>query len=123
MGEITETVWVVVAVIVVFCALVITMLVIKSNNAQPSLVVTGVVKDAATGQPIANAKVSDDGYGSKPYRSTITDSSGKYRYVTWPQEHNILAQAQGYKTQLQILATSLLHTEEGKVLDFALVPE
>ena len=123
MGEITETVWVVVAVIVMFCAMVIAILAIKSNNAQPSLVVTGVVKNAATGQPIANAKVSDDGYGSKPYKSAITDLSGKYRYVTWPQEHNISAQAQGYKTQLQMLATSLLRTEEGKVLDFALVPE
>jgi len=120
-SEITETTWGIVVAIVIFCALAIVVLTIKSRNAQPSLVVTGVVKDAETGQPIASAEVSDDGYGAEPYKSTVTDSSGKYRYTTWAQEHTIVAEAPGYRTQRQILTKGFLRSEKEQILNFALV--
>jgi outer membrane lipoprotein-sorting protein len=91
---------------------------------QPKFVVNGTVKDAATGQPIVGAKVSDDGYGTKPYKGAITDSDGRYRYLTWPEEHNIKAEAAGYKPQNKVI-TGLFHAESAneKVIDFALKRE
>ena len=87
------------------------------------MVVTGIVLDATTGQPIAGAGVSDDGYGPKPYKGATTDATGKYRYTTWGEEHSIVAQAPGYKAQRQTLITSLLQTEKKKVLNFKLTRE
>jgi hypothetical protein len=88
---------------------------------QPSFVVRGTVTDAATGEPIAGAKVSDDGYGHKPYKGAITDSQGRYRYLTWPEEHGIKAEAVGYKTQRKGF-TGLFHAEpeNEKFIDFTL---
>jgi hypothetical protein len=90
---------------------------------EPTLVVTGAVRDAATGKPIAGATVSDDGYGSKPPRGTTTDSTGVYRFATWPEEHNILARARGYRPKRQVLVTSPLGTDKQKGLDFTLEAE
>jgi hypothetical protein len=94
-----------------------------SRSDQPGLAVSGIVKDAATGRPIAGATVSDDGYGPKPYKGGSTDAAGKYRYATWQEEHLIVAQAPGYRAQRQTLTTSLFRSEKEKVLEFALLPE
>jgi hypothetical protein len=90
-------------------------------SSEPGLTVRGIVKDAETGQPIAGATVSDDGYGPKPYKSGTTDATGTYQFVTWSEEHNVIAQAPGYKAQSQLLKSSLFKEEKEKVLDFALV--
>lgn len=91
------------------------------GEAEPEFIVTGTVTDAATGQPIAGARVSDDGYGPEPYRGAVTDSQGRYSYTTWAEEHSIVAKAAGYKPQRKGL-TGLFHTESGKkaIMDFAL---
>ncbi|MHC4456316.1 MAG: carboxypeptidase regulatory-like domain-containing protein [Planctomycetota bacterium] len=96
----------------------------EDEDAQLDFVVKGTVTDAATGEPIAGAKVSDDGYGPKPYRCGITDSEGRYSYLTWPEEHNIVAEAPGYKPQRKGI-TGLFHVEneDEKVINFALEPE
>ncbi|MHC4555719.1 MAG: carboxypeptidase regulatory-like domain-containing protein [Planctomycetota bacterium] len=96
----------------------------SEEDKEPEFVVTGTIKDAATGEPIGGARVSDDGYGPKPYKGTITDSEGKYSYRTWPEEHRIKAEAPGYKPQLKGI-TGLFHmeNEDEKVIDFALEPE
>jgi hypothetical protein len=90
-------------------------------SSEPGLTVRGIVKDAETGQPIAGATVSDDGYGPKPYKSATTDATGMYQFVTWSEEHNVIAQAPGYKAQHQLLKSILFKEEKEKVLDFALV--
>jgi crotonobetainyl-CoA:carnitine CoA-transferase CaiB-like acyl-CoA transferase len=95
----------------------------RTGSEQPSLVVTGTVKDAVTGRPIAGATVSDNGYGPKPYQSGGTDAAGRYRYVTWQEEHLIVAKATGYRARQQTLTSSLFRSEKEKVLEFALVPE
>ncbi|MHC4204904.1 MAG: carboxypeptidase regulatory-like domain-containing protein [Planctomycetota bacterium] len=96
----------------------------SEGDEEPKFVVTGTVIDAATGQPIAGAKVTDDGYGPEPYKGAITDSEGEYSYLTWPEEHRIKAEAPGYKPQHKGL-TGLFHVENEneKVIDFALEPE
>ncbi len=108
---------------ILLAILLIVILAVVSKNSQPGLVLTGTVTDAATGQPIAGARVSDDDYGTKPYKGVITDQTGNYSYVTWAEEHKIVAQAAGYKSQRQTLITSLLQTEKKTVLNFVLVRE
>lgn len=93
------------------------------DTPDPQLVVTGVVTDAATGQPIEGAKVSDDGYGPKPYRGAVTGPSGTYVYVTWAEEHSVIAKAPGYREQRQTLITDFFQTEREKVINFELQPE
>jgi outer membrane lipoprotein-sorting protein len=95
----------------------------KDEDAHPPFNVGGTVTDAATGQPIAGAKVSDDGYGPKPYKGAITDAEGRYSYFTWPEEHAIIAQAPGYKPQRKNIKAGLFHTEnveKTQVIHFAL---
>jgi outer membrane lipoprotein-sorting protein len=96
----------------------------SEGDEEPEFVVTGTVTDAVTGEPIAGARVSDDGYGPEPYKGAITDSEGKYSYRTWPEEHGIKAEAPGYKPQRKGI-TGLLHVEneDERVMDFALEPE
>ncbi|MHC4739731.1 MAG: carboxypeptidase regulatory-like domain-containing protein [Planctomycetota bacterium] len=93
------------------------------DDNQPTFVVRGTVTDAVTGEPIAGVKVSDDKYAGGR-QGAITDSEGKYRYLTWPEEHRIKAEAVGYKPQHKGI-TGLFHaeTEDEKVIDFALEQE
>ncbi|HUW20605.1 MAG TPA: carboxypeptidase regulatory-like domain-containing protein [Sedimentisphaerales bacterium] len=98
----------------------------ESEAKEPEFVVTGRVTDATTGEAIAGARVSDDGYGPKPYKGAVTDADGRYSYHTWPEEHRIKAEAPGYKAQAKGLKAGLFHTDnvsEKQVLDFALEPE
>ncbi|MHC4520552.1 MAG: carboxypeptidase-like regulatory domain-containing protein, partial [Planctomycetota bacterium] len=80
----------------------------------PELVVTGTVTDAATGNPIAGARVFDDGYGPAPPWDEIrpgdrapwgavTDSQGRYSFLTWPEHHSVRAEAPGYTSQRKTL--------------------
>jgi len=91
---------------------------------EPSFVVRGTVTDAATGEAIEGAKVSDDGYGPEPYKGAVTDTEGRYRYQTWPEEHGIKAWAPGYKPQRKGIG-GLLHseTEDEPALNFSLERE
>ena len=90
------------------------------SGGEPTLAVTGLVTEAATGAPIAGARVFDDGYGPKPPRGATTDSSGRYRYTTWPEEHNAAAQSPGYKKETRLLMTCIFQAEKEMVMDFAL---
>jgi hypothetical protein len=96
----------------------------SEQDKQPTFVVRGTVTDATTGEPIAGVKVSDDGYGPEPYKSAITDSEGRYGYLTWPEEHRIKAEASGYKPQYKGI-TGLFHVEneDEKIIDFSLEQE
>ncbi|MHC4575214.1 MAG: carboxypeptidase regulatory-like domain-containing protein [Planctomycetota bacterium] len=98
----------------------------ESEAKEPEFVVTGRVTDATTGEAIAGAKVSDDGYGPKPHKGAVTDADGRYSYHTWPEEHRIKAEAPGYKPQHKGVSTGLFHTEnveDKQVIDFTLEPE
>jgi outer membrane lipoprotein-sorting protein len=95
------------------------------EDTHPPFMVRGTVTDAATGQPIAGAKVSDDGYGPKPYKGAITDAEGRYNYFTWPEEHAIIARAPGYKPQRKSIKAGFFHAENvenTQVINFALDP-
>lgn len=98
------------------------VLLLGGGNGTPPLEITGTVFDQATGQPIASARVSDDGYGPKPYQGAITDSEGRYRYLTWPEEHTIVAEAPGYKPRRHAIDTGPLQSAEELVMVFYLEP-
>jgi hypothetical protein len=127
------------SVVVAVCASVILLLQFFEPAAPPTLVITGVVSDAKTGQPLPGVKVWDNGYGPEPqwdviadacgpqppHSGAITDSSGRYEYLTWPEHHCIKAEAPGYESQRQSLYQGhLLHEfKEKEIINFALKPE
>ncbi|MHC4665427.1 MAG: zf-HC2 domain-containing protein [Planctomycetota bacterium] len=127
------------SVVVAVCASVIVFLQLFKPPGPPTLVITGVATDARTGQPVAGVKVWDDGYGPEPrwdviadasgpqppHFGAITDSHGRYEYLTWPEHHGIKAEAPGYESQRKSLYQGhLLHEfAEKEVIDFALKPE
>jgi len=105
----------------------------SSMPGPPGLVIKGVVKDAQTGEPIAGARVFDDGYGPEPVweqikadkRSewgAITNSAGQYSFLTWPEHHSIKIEAPGYKPQRRNLYKShfVFKTKDEEVFNFAL---
>ncbi|MHC4692099.1 MAG: carboxypeptidase regulatory-like domain-containing protein [Planctomycetota bacterium] len=95
------------------------------EQTQPPFGVSGTVTDSTTGRPIPGAKVSDDGYGPKPYKGAITDAEGRYSYFTWSEEHTIIAQVPGYKPKRKNIKAGLFHTENvenTQVINFALDP-
>ena len=86
----------------------------------PDLTLSGTVVDASSGTPIQGASISDESYGPEPRQSAITDSSGRYSYRTWAEEHTIVVKAPGYKTQAETLAGP---GQAEKTLDFKLTRE
>jgi prepilin-type processing-associated H-X9-DG protein len=99
----------------------------------PELVIKGVVTDAETGEPVAGAKVFDDGYGPEPdwniiqpdERSewgAVTNSAGEYSFLTWPEHHGIKSEAQGYKAKRESLYSGhfTLNKKDEEIFDFAL---
>ncbi|NOS72889.1 MAG: protein kinase [Verrucomicrobia bacterium] len=93
--------------------------------AKPSLLVNGIVTDAATARPIVGARVSDNRYvtgNGKARQEAWTDANGRYTLHTWPEEHTIAASAPGYETSLATL--TVVSRLRGRVasMDFQLTP-
>src|SRR5260370_7822178 len=57
----------------------------------PTYRVTGIVRDAATGQPIPWAEVTDDPAGRPPFFHPTADRFGAYELLTIPELHNLRA--------------------------------
>ena len=95
-------------------------------SSTPNVTVSGVVTDAATGQPIAGARVDDNRYGADPKKTPAqawTDANGHYELKTWYEEHNIAASANGYDSKLSLLQTKIFHSERNVRMNFALDPQ
>ncbi len=122
------------AVVIITAAILLPMA--KSMPGPPELNIKGIVKDAQTGEPIAGARVFDDGYGPKPnweqikanVRSewgAITNSAGEYSFLTWPEHHSIKVEAPDYKPERQSLYDGhfVFNKKDEETFDFALEPE
>ncbi len=121
-------------VVIIIAAILLPMA--KSMPGPPELIIKGIVKDARTGEPIAGARVFDNGYGPKPNweqikadeRSewgAITNSAGEYSFLTWPEHHSIKVEAPGYKAERQSLYDGhfVFNKKDEEIFDFALEPE
>ena len=103
----------------------------------PALVITGTVTDAQSGQPIAGAKVFDDGYAGDPdwkkvesgfyepnlpHWGDVADANGNYAFLTWPEHHGFKVEAPDYKTKRATLYSGHFTTnkKDEEVFDFAL---
>ncbi len=108
----------------------------KSMPGPPKLVIKGVVKDTQTNEPIAGARVCDDGYGPGPkweqirpdvrcQWGAITNSAGQYSFLTWPEHHTIKVEAPGYKAQHRNLYSGhfTLNKIDQEIFDFTLSSE
>ncbi len=117
----------------VVIAVAFAVVVLCLPSGPPEFVVSGVVTDAATGTPIAGAKVFDDGYGPQPsweviqpgHRArwgAITDSQGRHSFFTWAEHHCIGVEAHGYISQRKSLYEShfTLQKEPEEVINFGL---
>lgn len=58
--------------------------------------VYGVVTDAATGQPVAFARVADDTEGRPPLFHALADHLGHYELTTLAEKHWVEVRAVGY---------------------------
>ena len=90
---------------------------------EPNLLIKGMVQDAESGKPIEGAEITEDQYGKEPFRKVVTDAEGKYSFLTWYEEHWILAKATGYKIQRQLLRTKFIGMEKEKMVSFSLISE
>ena len=113
-------IWIVLIIVIVIALGV--FLYIQSQTEPPEFRVFGTVKDSVTGQPIEGSSVSDYNYGRKPYKSAVTNAQGGYEYLTWRDEHGIIAQAPHYKPQQKGVG-SFLQSAKEQELNFELEPE
>jgi hypothetical protein len=90
---------------------------------EPSFIVKGTVTDEASGKPLEKVWVGDHKYGKEPYLGSFTDKDGKYQYKTYPEEHNINAKIEGYKTKVKTMTSTLIQGGTEITLDFALSKE
>lgn len=110
-----------IAVLVVAAACVLPVMASAKSGAA-GFVVKGRVTDATTDEPIAGARIGDDGYaGGKQW--TTSDANGYYSYMTWYEEHNIKCSAEGYAEQKNVLLTKVKGGEKERKLDFVLISE
>lgn len=101
--------------VMLFCVLPM-----AKSETPPSLRLHGVVTDVQTGKPIPGASVRDDHYG--PKLGAITDPNGSYSYLTWPEEHGVRVEAEGYQTSWQGIDGGMLQMAKEKTLNFVLQP-
>jgi hypothetical protein len=95
------------------------------GTTKPTYKVSGVLKDAATGKPIRDARVADDPDGRPPLFDTRTDERGRFELNTVADRHTIVVTAFGYKAKrMEIGKASLLWMPSGaESLEVGLEPE
>jgi hypothetical protein len=79
-----------------------------------TVTLTGVISDATTGQPLANAQVSAEGH-----KSAFTDKSGAYSFkITKGRNVAVTAEQFAYNPQ-----TLTIFGQDGQTLNFSLTPK
>ena len=110
---------------VIIIGLMIIVLAWSSVGGKPNVTVTGIITDAATGQPIVGACVSDNRYGAganKTPQQAWADGSGRYKLRTWNEEHTIAASSPGYETRPAALVSEPFGRAREIRMDFQLQP-
>ncbi len=89
------------------------LLLCSTAASQEFFVVTGVVQDAVTGEPLPSANLREPGTA----RGTVANADGKYRLLLWPGKRVVVASCLGYKPD-----TLHLMLTENDVRNFSLTP-
>ncbi|MBS1856262.1 MAG: carboxypeptidase regulatory-like domain-containing protein [Acidobacteria bacterium] len=71
-----------------------------AGAAAPTWRVTGVIRDARTGEPIPWASVEDDPAGRPPLFRADADIEGRYDLLTLAEPHRLRVSAPGYRTRV-----------------------
>lgn len=108
--------------VLILAAIFVPTTIALTKVGEPDFVIKGKVVDSTTGKPITGATVGDNKEYNKGIFCDVTDSNGYYEYKTWQEEHNIVAEADGYKKTLKGYFSSILQNEKEKIFDFALEP-
>jgi len=64
----------------------------------PDLRVSGVVRDAASREPLAGARIHEGRYATDLAAEATSDIAGAFAYYTYPEEHSIYVEKDGYLT-------------------------
>ena len=99
--------------------MIISLLLVSCINSEITL--SGKVIDRANGLPISNAKVSDGDYGKR--NMAITDTMGKFSYITYCEEHTIEITAEGYKSTKKTLTTPVVINKKEITIEIELDKE
>jgi fatty acid desaturase len=95
-----------------------------ADNASPTWRISGIVRNSATGQPVAWAAVEDDPAGRPPFYRTDADYQGVYELLTLPEPHRIHVSAPGFRAATVEIGRAwflwMPHGQEKK--DLELVP-
>ncbi|MBX2991271.1 MAG: carboxypeptidase-like regulatory domain-containing protein [Bacteroidetes bacterium] len=89
------------------------LLLCSTAASQESFVLTGVVQDAVTGEPLPSANLREPGTA----RGTVANADGKYRLLLWPGKRIVVASCLGYKPD-----TLHLMLTENEVRNISLTP-
>jgi hypothetical protein len=74
------------------------LLISPSFNLPRLHLVSGVVQDAATGQPLPNAQIKELAPDlSNPLRQTLTDSTGRFAFIVASPDHSLDASVAGFE--------------------------
>ncbi|MFH1738477.1 MAG: carboxypeptidase-like regulatory domain-containing protein [bacterium] len=109
--------------VIVFCSL------FSGCHGSPgefNLVVSGIVTDAETGNPVPGARVADHlycGTTERPCQEAWTDENGRYELNTWYEEHSLVVSAPGYPPKLSVLLTKSFSQEPKIEMNFSISPK
>jgi hypothetical protein len=79
-------------------ALVLAASLLASCACSPDLRVSGVVLDAETGKPLPAARIHEGRYAQELAAGAFSDAEGEFSYYTYPEEHNLIVEKEGYET-------------------------
>ena len=97
------------------------LLALASCSSVPSLLVSGVVVDSITGKALGGARVSEGRYAPDLAAGAMSGPDGTFSYRTYPEEHSILVEREGYETWR--LTIGLRALSKSEVLRVVLVPK
>jgi hypothetical protein len=85
---------------------------LASCASKPDLLVEGVVVDADTGLAVSGARVFEGTYAPDLAAGSLTDEHGAFAYYTYPEEHTVFAEKEGYETRSATIALNPLSRRE-----------
>jgi len=71
---------------------------LQGCSSVPDLHVSGSVTDGESGAPVAGARVYEGRYAPDLAAGATTSPDGSFEYFTYPEEHWVIVEAEGYES-------------------------